>query len=266
MNRLKKARSLVFQIIILLILFSIAFLLLARANLIQLPGFIQNLINKETEITTETTGNNRDIFEYINNTPDNSSELGNYPTITVDNMNKLLNSLSPHSNFYWESISETYFDDEVITKNCRSRISGDRYNVEILDKDGNITRKYISDGTKTSITRYNGHNIDTSSYSTGIFDFYSDTGLISIDYFKDTDFSAGACEIRLVENQQYNLVSVVYTYERNGVTVKNDYGISLDYGVVLFAQCFENDIPVFKQTTALIYPLKSLDDKMFSVN
>ena len=103
-------------------------------------------------------------------------------------------------------------------------------------------------------------------YEAGIFDFYSDAGLISVGYFKDADFSDGNCEIRLVENDQYNLVSVVHTYERNGVTVKNSYGISLDFGVVLFAECFENDVPVFEQTTLSIYPVSSLDDKLFAVN
>ncbi len=266
MKRFEKIGTLLIQIFILLSLFAIAFLMLAKANLIQLPGFMQSLLHTEPEVSSEKIGNNTEILDYIGNTPENSDAFKEYPTISVDNMNTLLNSLKPHSNFYWESISETYSDEDTVKRNCRSRISGNRYNVEILDSDGNIARKCVSDGVETFVTKYSGNKVSTSSYNAGIFDFYSDAGLISVDYFKDRDFTSGSCEIRLVENQQYKLVSVVYTYDRNGITVKNDYGISLDYGVVLFAQSYENDKPVFKQITTSIYPLTTLDDKLFSVN
>ncbi len=265
-HKFKKAGSLIYQILILLVLFTAAFLLLARANLIQLPGFIQNIFDTEQEITSVYNGDNQEIFEFIHNVPESSEKFKEYPEITVDNMNTLLNSLTPHKNFYWESVSETYSLDSVVTKNCKSRISGDKYNVEIFDNNGNISTKYISDGKVTHITKYMGTNTNSKSYTSGIFDFYSDAGLVSVDHFKDADFISGNCEIRLVENEQYKLVSIVYTYDRNGVTVKNDYGISLDFGVVLFAKCYENDIPVFKQTTKSIYPLTSLDDKLFTVN
>jgi len=262
----EKIGSLLIQIFILLSLFTIAFLMLAKANLIQLPGFMQGLFHNEAEVSPENIANDTEILDYIGNTPESSETFKDYPEISVDNMNTLLNSLKPYDNFYWESVSETYYDNETVTKNCRSRISGSRYNVEILDPNGNITRKFVSDGVETFVTKYSGNNSSTSSYNAGIFDFYSDAGLISVDYFKDRDFTSGSCEIRLVDNQQYKLVSIVYTYDRNGITVKNDYGISLDYGVVLFAQCFENDKPVFRQITTSIYPLTNLDDKLFTVN
>lgn len=261
----KKARSLIFQILTLLALFTTAFILLRRANLIKFPGFIEKFLHTEQEITSDYSGDGQEIFKYIGKAG-NTNQLSFYPEITIDNMNALLNSLEPHKNFYWESVSETYYSDSATSKKCRSRISGDKYNVEILDKDEKTVRKYVSDGKNTAVSKPPYGESDSTVYMKGIFDFYSDASLISVDFFKDAEFSDDSCEIRLVENQQYNIVSVVHTYDRNGVTVKNNYGISLDYGVVLFAECFENNIPVFRQSTLSIYPLTSLDDNLFIIN
>lgn len=261
----KKAKSLILQILLLLVLFFVAYILLGRAKLIKLPHFIEDLFPTEHNEAPELSGDGQEIFEYIA-APGNSAEFQSYPEITVENMNTLLNALEPHQNFYWESISETFSSDSSVKINCKSRISGKKYNVEILDNNNNTTKKYVSDGVNTVISGFSSGNTASSVYSSGIFDFYSDAALISIDYFKDTDFTKGSCEIHHVKNEQYNLVSVVYTYDRNGITVKNNYGISLDFGVVLFAECFENDIPVFKQSTVSIYPLTSLDDKLFTIN
>lgn len=246
-------------------LFFIAFILLGRAKLIKLPHFIEQLFPKESSESHELSGNGQEIFEYIAG-PEDSAEFDSYPEITVENMNTLLNTLQPHENFYWETVSETFSTGSSAKINCKSRISGKKYNVEILDGNNNITKKYVSDGVNTVIFGYSSGYSDSSVYSSGIFDFYSDAALISVDYFKDTDFTESSCEIHHVKTEQYSLVTVEYTYDRNGITVKNRYGISLDYGVVLFADCFENDIPVFKQSTVSIYPLTSLDDKLFTIN
>lgn len=261
----KKARSLIFQILTLLVLFTVAFILLRRANLIKFPNFIEQFLNTKQETTSDFSGDGQEIFKYIgkNNSPD---QLSYYPVITVENMNALLNSLEPHKNFYWESISETYYSGSVTAKKCKSRISEEKYNVELLDKDDKTVRKYVSDGTVTAVSKPPYGESDSTVYTRGIFDFYSDASLISVDYFKDADFSEDSCEIRLIENGQYNIVSIIHTYNRNGISVKNIYGISLDYGVVLFAECFENNIPVFKQSTLSIYPLTSLDDNLFTIN
>ncbi len=265
MKQFKKAGSLLFQIITLLVLFTAAFLLLARANLIQLPGFMQSFFHDEPEIKTETINKEHDIREFISDAPENSDGFKNYPTISADKMNTLLNSLIPLENFYWETVSEIYSDDSVKISKCRSRISGNRYAIDMLDNNDNFEKKIVSDGEKTNVTSYTGGTTNVSTYNTGIFDFYSDAGLVSIKRIKDSAFTAENCEIRHIDDQQYKLISVVFTYERNGITIKNDYGISLDYGVVLFAQEYENDILTLKQTTTSIYPLTPRDD-MFTLN
>lgn len=260
-----KKRGLFFQILILLVLFIVVFILLRFANLIRFPSFIEKLFESDTEIKTELPTDKQDALQYIDHSV-NLPELSSYPTISIEKMNILLNSLEPQENFYWESRSETFSSAGSVIKNCKSRLSGSKYNVEFFDPQGRITMRQVCDGEKTIITKVANGESDSSVFSSGIFDFYSVAGLISIDYFKDKDFSNGTCEIHRIQNDQSNLLSLNYSYDRNGVTVKHNFKISLDFGVVLFAEIFENDIPVFKQSTTSIYPLTSLDDKLFSIN
>lgn len=260
-----KIRTLISQILLVIVLFAVAFILLRRANLIQLPTFLENLFYKEqTEVTTETN-DNREIFNHIGSYTD-INEIKSYPSISVSNMNSLLESLVPHENFYWESTTEVYSNNSVSTRVCKSRISGNKYNAEITDNSGTVLKKYVSDGVSTRVSSMKSDKSSSNIYKKGVFDFYSDAGLISVEHFKGFEFTDDNCEIKHIKNNDYNIISVEYRYERNGIAVKNIYGISLDYGVVLFAECYENDVRVFNQTTNSIYPLTSLEGKLFTVN
>jgi len=259
-------KSLILQILLLLVLFSVSFVLLRKANLIKFPGFIEDMFYKEEPIVNEYTGDGTEILEYIGDATD-IKELSTYPEITVENMNKLLNSLDTYENFYWECTSQTFAGNTSITRKCESRISGNKYNISIFDETGAKVKSFISNGERTVVSKFPLYGESGSSvYHQGIFDFYSDAGLVSVEYFKDIDFSDKQCEIRLINEDKFNLLSVIYSYNRNGIEVKNNYRISLDYGVVLFAECIENGITVYKQTTTSINPQTFNSKSMFAVN
>ncbi len=264
-NGIKKARSLIIQIFVLLILFIVAFLALGYVDLIELPEFIEKIFPSDSDEKNETVNSGNKVFDYLSDSfPKEQANL--YPTISAENLNVILNSLETRQSFYWESVSEMYSGENVVTRYCKSRISGDKYNVEILDNSDNIIKKIVCNGIQTVVAKYSDGIADIGAYSQGIFDFFSDASLISVDYFKNTDFSNGNCEIKLIQNEQYNLVSISYDYDRNGISVKNNYSLSLDYGVVLFAESYENDVLVFKQTTKAVNPLTVPNDDLFSVN
>lgn len=264
-NGIKKARNLIIQIFVLLILFIVAFLALGYADLIGLPEFIENIFPSDSGEKNETADSGNKVFDYLSDSfPKEQANL--YPTISAENLNVILNSLETRQSFYWESVSEIYSGENVVKRYCKSRISGNKYNVEILDGSDNIIKKIVCNGTQTVVTKYSDGVADSGAYSQGIFDFYSDASLISVDYFKNSDFSNENCEIKLIQNEDYNLVSISYEYDRNGTAVKNNCSLSLDYGVVLFAESYENGILVFKQTTKSVNPLTVPNDDLFSVN
>lgn len=261
----KKARQLILQILTVIVVFAAALYGLWRINLIRLPAFVENMFVVSDESPDSYVNDGYEIFEYIGSSDSAETELM-YPEITPENLVSLLESAEPYSNYYWESKTEVFSSTGSTVSECKSRISGNRYNVEILNEQGLTVRKCISDGVKTYITTNSGGGSKTAVFERGLTDFYSDASIIPVDFFKNTEFSLEDTEIRHVTNKGYNLVCVTFSYERSGITVENNYMISLDYGVVLFAECFENGEPVYKLSTDSIYSLSSLDDELFQIN
>lgn len=258
------AKKLLFQIIIVLILFSVCLLGLRQANLIRFPEFIENIISPSANSGSDYVGTGFEIFEHLSDDYDDVQNVF-LPKIGINNLRAMLSSLETYENFYWECNSEVYSDTGSSVKECKLRVSEDRYNLEIFDVYGNVLKKYISNGVKTSISDYRS-GIGSKMYQNGIFDFYSDASIISVDYFEDNVFTEDNCKIQLIEKDAFNLVSLIHTYERNGTDIRNHYMISLDYGVVLFAQCYENDSLVYNFTTNSIHPLAGLEDELFTVD
>lgn len=260
----KKARQLIFQIITVIVIFTAAVYALWRINLVRLPTFIENLITNKVDVTNDYTNNGYEIFNHINQSNDAEFE-SIYPEIESVYLTEILNSIKPYEHFYWESRSEIYSSEGLRVSDCKSRISGNKYNIEVLNEQGNTVRKCISNGEKTVIFLQGAYGLKSKEYNRGLNDFYSDSSIISVDYFKNTDFSNLNTNVRLVNNENSKLVSIVYSYDRNGTVVKNSFLVSLDFGVVLFAECTENDIVVYKLQTNSIYPLSSLDSDIFSI-
>ncbi len=261
----KSAKTLTVQILIVIVLFSLVLLGLWRVNLIKFPDFIENLIHSDAGITDKYAGDGYEIFEHLSDAK-SSDSVKNYPELSIDNLSEMLSSLEPYENFYWESISEVFSSTGKSSKECKLRVSGNKYNLELLDENGNTVKKIICDGNKTVVTDMLSYNESKTVYNQGLTDYFSDASIISLDYFRQNNFTDENCEIHLIEKEAFNLVSLVHSYERSGVSVKNNYMISLDYGVVLFAECYENDVMTYRLFTNSVYPLSSLEDELFNID
>lgn len=257
------AKKLLLQILIVLILFSVCLLGLRRAGLVKFPEFIENIISPPSGEGTEYAGLGFEIFEHLSDNAQ-GEEVTVSPKIDINNLRSMLSSLEMYDTYYWECNAEIFSSAGRILKDCKIRISGDKYNLEVFDEYGNTLKKYVSDGTKTSISDYFSGN-ENKVYQSGIFDFYSDASIISVEYFKENDFTEENCEIQHIKKESFNLVSLIHSYERSGTSIRNHYMISLDFGVVLFAQCYENDTLVYNFSTKSIYPLSGLEDELFTV-
>lgn len=260
----KNTKALLIQILAILLLFILAFVGLRKLNLVKFPEFIENLIASDDFNSDEYIHDSYKILEYINKT-EAEEKNSLYPEITPDNLKNLLNSLNAYDSYYWETTSNNYYNTSVKSINCKSRISGNRYNVEITSDNGNSLKKCVSNGESTAVYITENKITKKVTYEVGLSDFYSDAAIVSIDYFKDFDFNNTNCVLNTVNKNNFSLVSVAYTYDRNGTQVENIFLISLDFGVVLFSECYENDTLVYSMNTTSIYPLTSFEDNLFSV-
>ncbi len=265
-NDYKKVGQLIAQIITVIVVFGIISYGLWRINLIRLPSFIGVFIDSEAEQDEDYANDGYEIFKHIGLDSSESDFEYSYPAVTPEKLSVLLDSAVPYDNFYWESTARVISSSDERIYRCNSRISGNKYNIEILDKNNFTVRKCISDGGSTVVIENSEYGGSKSRvYKRGLTDFYSDASIVSIDYFKNFDFTSVDTEILHIEKEGFNLVSVTYSYDRNDIKIKNNFLLSLDYGVVLFAESFEDDELVYALNTESIYSISSLDDELFKV-
>ena len=265
-NEYKKVGQLITQILTVIIVFGIITCGLWRINLIRLPSFLDRIIASENEYDEGYTSDGYEIFKHIGFISSEVDAEFSYPAITPEKLSVLLDSVEPYDNFYWECTSKLIANNNKRIKKCKLRISGDKYNVEILDENDLTVRKCISDGYSTVIkSSFENGTPKSRIYKHGLFDYYSDASVISFEYFKNFNFTSDGMEIFHIEKDGFNLISINHSYERNGIVVKNNYLVSLDYGVVLFAECFENDELIYSLETKSINSISSLDNELFAV-
>lgn len=263
-KRFSNIRSLLLQMAVVILLFLVALYGLWRVGLVSLPGFLENLLKTESTEQQPYVNESYTLFEYVRDKAEPETE-NLYPSLTPENLSLLLNELTPYETYFWSCETTVYGAEYQRSTEINARISGSKYHVETSDAANNTRKVYISDGEKTSVTAYRGQQPESTVYARGLQDFYSDAGLVSVASFADADFPNGNCDIRSIENNGYRLVSIVYEQDRNGVTVRNQYMLSLDYGIVLFAECFENGKPVYTMKTTSVYPLTTFDEELFRV-
>ncbi len=261
-NKHKNINSLLFQLVIVFLMVVAISFWLRSVNIIRFPDFIENIISSRDEDIDTYTQRGYEIFEHIS-TELKSDTTRIYPSLDSASLKNILDNLDTYDNFFWQSTSTTYFGNKEMTKHCKSRISGNRYNIEILDINGRLIKKCLCNGHNVQISDTDSYFESAKDYKQGIIDFYSDASVISIDYFKKLDMDNIPYEIYRITDSDYNLLSVSFEYQRNGVTVKNNFLVSLDFGVVLFADSYENDVLVYKLITDSIYSLPYLDDEIF---
>ena len=263
-KRFSNIRSLLLQMAVVILLFLVALYGLWRVGLVSLPSFLEELLTTDKADTQPYVNESYTLFEYVRDADETETDVV-YPVLSAENLTLLLSELAPYETYFWSCETTVYGAGYERSAEINARISGSKYHVETSDASNNTRKVYICDGEKTSVTVYRGPQTESTVYARGLQDFYSDAGLVSVASFADADFPNGNCDIRTIENNGYRLVSIVYEQMRGNVTVRNQYMLSLDYGIVLFAECYENDKPVYTMKTTSVYPLTTFDEELFRV-
>lgn len=252
------AGTLILEILTVLVLFGAVSFGLWGTGLLSFPGIPSGNGDSGKNEYAENSGR---IFEDISGA-DAGETVRVYPEITVEKLGELLRSLRPYKNYCLECHTALYSSAGSAETRVLSRVSGECYNIELFDGNDKLKKSYVCDGRKVKVTNF-GTGTESALYDCGLFDFFSDASLVSLDEFKDLPLDEYESTLLSVSEENADLISVSYTYDRGGNTVKNSYLISLDFGLVLEAECTENDVLTYKLTTDSVYPIDTLGDELF---
>ena len=209
--------------------------------------------NVEKDFNTNKTvlpGDEEKIYQSIAGIPDSSVKL--VPDITHGQVKEMLKSLSPPQSFCWYYTHTLYSSKKSNTTSGILKIDNRDYRVEIYNTDGTLIKNIVGENDSISVQNNIYETISEFSYdSTTVF---IEAGVPDIEKFASdsgTDF-----EYTLVNSIYGTLLFARFNSEKNGYTQTEEYYISLDYGIVIKADCFENGNVIYSLSTTALYELE----------
>lgn len=171
--------------------------------------------------------------------------------LTYENARSLIEAVVPVNSYKHEMTAEYYDEDNVASlQNIYFQSDNGTYLAVVTDGAGNTVKSVSENDENITVTAYVDGNEKVMTYPKSGFDITDECGfIITADNFLGSDYELDEASFYL-ENGTYG-TELTITFE----TVMGEYSqtevytLSVDYGVVVYAECFEND--------KLIYTLKT---------
>ncbi len=244
----KKLVAICVTVIVLILLF--AFIYITFNGTGSIPG------NNDNDSTGKTVLPGDDGKIYASLHSEDSDTVSVYPEISKEDVTALLTAAkNQQSSYVWYYKSSLFSRDTSSSEYGIFRYSDNTYIVDIFGSDNSLLRTVTDNGTVILVQRYEAGIRDTqksfSSNNTTIFD---EIGVPEIDSFLnsgDIDFSYS-----LVDSNYGKLLYAQFTSTSGDYVQSQEYYISLDYGIVVRADCFENNSLIYSLETVSLYLLE----------
>jgi hypothetical protein len=214
-------------------------------------------------VDSEISDGHNDHFKYDNDIYSALAEQKSSDKVSVvsdlsrEHVIKLLEEITVSENYYQEynvSIPDNIgvsFDSKA-TVLCRDGL----YDVSLYSNSGNIYKRVVE--SENTVEIYNFDSAGKESKTTlnkGGFDIQSDTGIIMTHNRFFSDYASYDPESEFYSVAYSDFGSVLYfefLTEIDEFSQKECYWLSLDYGVVIKAECFEDENLVYSLETMTI--------------
>lgn len=205
--------------------------------------------NKKTPIDSDTvlSGDGDSVYGSLRSETDESIYV--YPTLSHDKVKEMLRAIVPPTRYSWYYTTELYSStDSLSRKGIFSYVDGNM-RVELYDKDDRLLKTVL---TEEGVL-YSESGEKRTELSTDHNSFFVEAGMVSIDTFlNDTgdDFA-----YRLLDSDYGTVLFASFFSEKGTYSQRQEYSVSLDYGVVLSADCYENEALIYHLETNALYEL-----------
>ncbi|MEA4833118.1 hypothetical protein SDC9_110554 [bioreactor metagenome] len=223
---------------------------IVKYEIFTLPDFIKEIFVKTPETVPKSEPDEEDIFTVLKS-PDAYCDKYTFTELTIKAARSLLSSISEPATFYRESQVTLRDGADEMTSLCKIYKDKEKFKLYISGED---ERTVIHSGGKTYIwTSLTGKSV---VYNSDSFSYCEETGICDISYFLSEGDNA-LSEIRLAQTNYGSYLYISFTYEP--LNQREEYIISLDYGIVDRAYCYESDKLVYTMKTDKFTPVESLD-------
>lgn len=228
----------------------------ALISLLVLSAF---LFGRLDSITDSTPGGHKTVLPgddgkiYASLHDKEQSSVAVYPEISNEQVIALLNeATNQQSDYTWYYKSTLISRDRSLSENGILKSSDNTYRVDIFDGNNTLQKTVEVNDAVMSVQLFNvasgQSEKDFSSESASIFEEIGVPEIYDFINSEDKDFS-----FSFIDSDFGKLLFASFTSVNGNYSQHQEYYISLDYALVVRADCFENDIPVYTLETVSLY-------------
>lgn len=247
-------------ILFVLALLTVGMVMMFRTGLIALPEWLSGDEDRPMEVLP---GDDGMIFEALRN-PGEYLDVAVTWDMSAEEVRHILLSHPALNEYAAENRVAIYGGHMQNTVTNKIWRSGDRYRLESFDSDGALQRVAICDGEKVMVTEYSSRTESVSGVFpiSEEFSFENQAGMPDLtpvyrqwENGEDSQTDLVDLSAALARTAESNVYYLTYGYKDSSVT-ENVY-LSLEYGLVVNAQSYDEGEKIYQLTTTSLEP--SLD-------
>ncbi|MBQ9976949.1 MAG: hypothetical protein IJP16_10600 [Clostridia bacterium] len=240
-SNLKKILEYIFSVILILALILVILWALFFYKVLPTPSFLSALFNSEDEVDSSYYNEER-FYDYLESISDAETEIRTL-TVEIDNVSDFINAVKVRDNYYWELEVENFYGGESNKYSHSVWATDKKLRVDSTSKYSDTTTVIDEDGVRIR----NNKNGETNVFGTDAkLTFSSVVNIADIEFYLESKQSE-IQEAGLIDTDTEKYLYVrVYT---ESLDKTDEFYVSLDSGIVLFASSEIASERVFVQTT-----------------
>lgn len=172
-----------------------------------------------------------------------------FPEISHDKVKLLLKDVSLRESFCWYFKSTLYSSKKSVTEHGTVKFDSGNYRIELFDAAMSLKKTIIQENDVVFVRT----DTESSEFSAMFTNVFNEAGVPGVSDF----VSSGEQDyvFTLIESDYGTLLFAEFINSKNEYSIKEQYYISLDFGIVVRADCYENERLVYSLETTALYEL-----------
>lgn len=172
-----------------------------------------------------------------------------YPDLSEETVMSLLKTAEMPASFCWYYRSTLYSTRRSRTRTGILKFEQENRRVELYAPDGTLEKTVTENDGKVSVRTVDG----SADFSSGAVSMFAEAGVPEVASFLEN--AGDDWTFSLVESDYGTLLYAEFLHEKGAYRQLEQYYISLDYAIVVRADCYENDVLVYSLNTTALYEL-----------
>jgi hypothetical protein len=235
-----------------ILLLTAAFIFIVFSQGINLFGSDGSSQSEDIPDKTVLPGDDEKIYNSLRN--EQYDTISVYPDISFDTVKELISDVEMPESYYWYFKSTIYSSKKSRSYEGIMKFDKGNYRIELYSDSGDLEKTVIEDSGIISVQTYSG-NANIAEFSASSTTVFAEAGVPSASAFIESD--GEIYSYSLIESEYGTLLYAEFESKKDNFSQTEQYYISLDYGIVVRADCYENGVLVYSLKTASLYEIEN---------